>query len=340
MRWGLVARPELDRGIGIQTREMYLNLNPDFTLMVHMERTKGSTWTPGGDFAAVTPLGDHKLPMADVERILRGAEIDALVTVETFYDPEVVNVCRALGIRTFNQMNPEFYRAHWPQPDRWWWPTSWRTNRLPQGTVMPVPVSWTVEAPEETDGLLHVIGKPAIYDRAGTYILFEALELARERHAVRIHAQLGGDKWRPHVSRTRGKHTVRVAEENHRDRRKPYQGAAAVIMPRRYGGLSLPVLEAFGSGLAVIMPDAPPNNGWPISSVEWSWGQEVILPCGPVRMVDTNAKSLAAQLDEFARRPDKLMEARQRGLAWAKENTWERLKHLYIEDLERVVGRA
>jgi glycosyltransferase involved in cell wall biosynthesis len=41
-----------------------------------------------------------------------------------------------------------------------------------------------------------------------------------------------------------------------------YTGFHALIMPRRFGGLCLPVNEALGAGMPVVMTDINPNNTW------------------------------------------------------------------------------
>jgi hypothetical protein len=44
------------------------------------------------------------------------------------------------------------------------------------------------------------------------------------------------------------------------DRSELYEGFDALIYPRKYGGLALPLPEALASGLPVIMPNVSPNN--------------------------------------------------------------------------------
>jgi glycosyltransferase involved in cell wall biosynthesis len=41
-----------------------------------------------------------------------------------------------------------------------------------------------------------------------------------------------------------------------------YSSGDVLLMPRRFGGLCLPVNEALGAGMPVIMPDISPNNTW------------------------------------------------------------------------------
>lgn len=336
MRWGLIARPELDRGIGIQTHEMYRNLHPDYVLMVHMERTTGPTWTPDCHYDVITPLGDHKLPMKEVKRILLAASTDVLVTVETFYDPELIDFCREHRIKTINQMNPEFYRGRWPAPTEWWWPTAWRLEYLPQGVLMPVPVpwvkGWTSWASDGPLNVLHVVGKPAIGDRNGTRILAEAMRQVKEPVALTVTSQ-APSKYLAMFDRR-----ATVIDKSIDERRDLYDGADVLVLPRRFGGLSLPVLEAFGSGIPVIMPAAEPNLGWPIVPVEWKPGAEVTVPCGHVATVETDATDLARVIDALAKGRVGLGRWQHTVRKWALNNTWEALGPRYMERIEAVAA--
>jgi len=53
---------------------------------------------------------------------------------------------------------------------------------------------------------------------------------------------------------------VKYSIKNEQDVEKLYTDLDALILPRRYGGLSLTTNEALMSGLPVLMPDISPNN--------------------------------------------------------------------------------
>jgi glycosyltransferase involved in cell wall biosynthesis len=55
-------------------------------------------------------------------------------------------------------------------------------------------------------------------------------------------------------------HRVKFDFSDASDQAELYTRVDALILPRRYGGLCLPMNEALLSGLPVIMPDCSPNN--------------------------------------------------------------------------------
>ena len=68
---------------------------------------------------------------------------------------------------------------HMEHPNEWWWPTHWRTNVLPGGRWMPVPMpDHEPTGADPHDGPLriyHIAGKRAFADRNGTDIVIDAM---------------------------------------------------------------------------------------------------------------------------------------------------------------------
>lgn len=306
MKIGVIARTEIARGLGIQTRNFAEHLPVAKTLIINMptrDCAVDDSWCPDPTYANYDAR-NHTLDEQLVRRWLHG--LDVVFAVETPYDWRIPHWCRHIGIRLVVQGNPEFVRhgqpgyEHYGDPI-WWWPTSWRLDQLPAGQVVPVPMPDRPNvAADPDDGplrILHVIGKRAHADRNGTEILLRALTHVRARVEITM-TTIDGDL--PDVMR-RDNVTVRKMLNPVEDRWSLYEGQHVLILPRRYGGLCLPALEASASGLAVAMPGISPNEELAsITCATRDTGRTLNLACGRVPEVITSHMDVAATIDMLA----------------------------------------
>lgn len=347
MKWALVGRPETDRGIGIQTREIAQHLRPDWSLIVDLNSGFNKDFATFVDnpMTVMERNARGELDMQGIERMLRTHKIQALLTVETFYDERVFKLCRKLRIKTIIQMNPEFYRGNREHPDEWWWPTPWLTHRLPIGKLMPVPVPWIrTQLPWANDDRLHVLhvaGKRGVGDRNGTRLFIESLRYLRSPIKVLITAQDHHDRWRKLIDENaprRGDVEVFLQTASTSDRRALYLGQDLLVMPRRFGGLCLPVLEAMGSGMAVAMTACSPNEWWPVFPMDCDRDVSVQVPFGNLPTMTVQPETIAQTIEMFARDRAVLRAQQEASRTWAEQNTWDVLGPKYIERMEEVVG--
>jgi len=132
-----------------------------------------------------------------------------------------------------------------------------------------------------------------------------------------------------------------VAHRPVHDYWRAYDGMDALVLPRRYGGLCLPVQEAMAAGLAVVMTDCPPNpTMWPVLPVRARAKGELGTPSGPVKMWEADERLLGAQLDALAADRGALHEAQAASRAWAVAHSWEALLPMYREELALACDRA
>jgi glycosyltransferase involved in cell wall biosynthesis len=110
-----------------------------------------------------------------------------------------------------------------------------------------------------------------------------------------------------------------------------------LVLPRRFGGLCLPVNEALGAGMPVIMPAISPNDSW--LPQEWltpaRWVRDFYAKTR-VDVYETDPQVLAAKIDEFASDPDQYAKARAKAYELRTELSWTALKPLYLEVLGNV----
>jgi glycosyltransferase involved in cell wall biosynthesis len=120
------------------------------------------------------------------------------------------------------------------------------------------------------------------------------------------------------------------------DRWSLYDDADLLVLPRRYGGLCLPVLEAFASGVGVVMTDVEPQaSTWPIIGVPTPAARRPVeMPCGPVPLSTVDPTVLARLLDEMVDDPEQIIAARYRARSFAVEHSWARLRSMYEHEFD------
>lgn len=335
MKWGLIARSETDRGLGIQTHAMFENLRPDKTLVVinhksgfdsHPENYPGATLVD-------LHLGPHKSSLDETTVRDWWQGLDVVLSVETLYDWDLVEWARQDGVRTVIHGNPEFWMSTNPQPDVWWWPTSWRLEHLPAGPVVPVPVpDVPIVALDPAEGPLravHVAGNGAMGDRNGTTTLASAMRSIPAGVKLTVYSQVP-------VPPIRAKVLPPVA-----NRWDMYSGQHVLVLPRRYGGLCLPALEAMASGLAVVMSDCSPNQMWePVYLMPSDSDRVLTMQTGPVQTHACFPNVVANTLKYFNSNRMALADRQARSREWAERNRWSELAPLYhrlIDDASRSV---
>jgi hypothetical protein len=339
-RVGLIARAT-DRGIAYQTLNVYRGYRVDATLLL---RDGNPRWPDRmdryGNDVIVAKFDGTDVEPGPLGRFLD--QVDVVFSVETLYSWKLAAAARNKNVHTIIQGNPELFRQEGsrgaaPMPHEWVWPTTWMLDAIPPGTVLPVPVTGSCPNPwpdphDERLTFLHVAGHQAIGDRNGTKIFCDAIRYLRAPCRVRIVGQDGElpmpAMMPPHVE-------VELDAFGYVDHWDLYRGAHVLVMPRRYGGLSLPVLEATESGLVTLMTDCTPNRTWPILPMQCSPGPSQRTPFGPVRTHIVRSRELAFEMDALTLHRDRLDQALAGLRPWLAGNTWEELRPMY----DKVFGR-
>ncbi len=332
MRVGVVS-PLTNRGIGIQSYEAARNLNAS-VLFVETKDPSAPSHPERAPFATKVRWAQGLDPKP-VRNWLRN--VDVVYAAETFYDPRFCKWAKANDTVTVLHANPEFW-TNGTDPDLLWTATPWRRDvMLPRTEVVPFPVAldrFTNEPIfrryDDRCRWVHVAGKRALADRNGTEALMAALPLLREPALVTIYVQHGEHPalpvTPPHVS-------VCVSPSVPANYWDLYNGQDALVMPRRYGGLCLPVQEAMAAGLAVVMSDVPPNGVWPGPRVPAEFDRKVTMPCGRVPTYSTDPAALAAAMDGLAD-PEVRGAAQAESVAWAATHSWEALAPEWLARFE------
>lgn len=342
-RVGLIARAD-NRGLGHLTWEFARHVNPERTLVIdvtassfpnHLDRYTDPLvvrWDPDRRHFG---QGDTTL----VRSWLDG--LDVVYSAETFYDWRIVDWCAEKGVATVLHVMPELLPEELPaEPTEVWAPTTWRVGEFRCDRVIPVPVA---ERPHDRSQapqlrVLHVAGRRAAKDRNGTTALLRALREVKELMTVTITTQ---EFTLPHVDLPSHVHLrTRFGGDAPSDYWRLYDWHDVLVMPRRYGGLCLPVQEAAQAGLAVIMSDTPPNADYPGMQVYSRPAGSIITPAGHIPMVTVDAEALAETLDRFSSTTWMLDAARTQSTSWAEEHSWGVLLPKYQEALTEASRRS
>jgi glycosyltransferase involved in cell wall biosynthesis len=340
VRLGIIARAD-DRGLGNQTWEACKHLEPARVLVVEPPHDKRFTqhlhrYDPYETTHALWTSG--RLDEATCRRWLRG--LDAVYTAETWYDVRFAEWARSEGVRLVVHANPEFLAPQAAaQPVVWWAPTPWRLEHLPPTTrVVPMPVPVCPlghQPPSDKLRFLHVAGWPTVGDRNGTEIVADAAMRIAFPCEVTIrgqHSQLGETRRHRRLRRS----PVRLTFDGNgvADYWSLYHDADVIVMPRRFGGLCLPVQEAMSAGLATVMTDCSPNEVWPGLRVPARVRGSVRAPGGNIPMHDVDPHHLAEVMGELAANRDLVAELQRQSRQWAEANTWAALRPMWTSELE------
>lgn len=246
---------------------------------------------------------------------------------ETAYNDSFYSYARHRGVKTFTWVNPEYFepflvasrtnmasaRAH-PLPSTILLPSTWYENEirqlLPDHDIRvlrpPIVMSDYKEARDinlKRNGrrrFLHNVGRWCSSDRNGTLSLLEALEYTTTDFELCIHSQ--GELPQEYIVQDRRVRYDFTNIENNHDLYKDYD---ALILPRRYAGLCLPMNEALAAAMPVIMPRISPNtdilpNEWLVSAVSHDQLQTRIL----LDVYNVDAVELASKIDTLVNMSD------------------------------------
>lgn len=342
MRIGLLFRADT-RGLSTQTQETLRHLPIDKTLGIEMGDFSPyeERWSRYPEMPRVSYDGHHLRPWETVESFL--ADLDVVLTFETFYDDDLVTRARERGVKTACVANWEFFRWEmdpWlPRPDLFIAPSTWHLSSWPENTVhVPFPVArdrLPFELRTKAETFLHVAGHPATGDRNGTQLLRQALRHVRSEISLIIRAQ--GPARTAERAVPRNVH-LEVIREDIDDYWELYERGDVLLAPRRYGGLSLPMNEALARGMPVVSLDVEPQRSFLPAASLVSPHRERPLKCqaGFVERWTATAQGIASKIEELARDDALVEDLSRKADAHADSISWEALAPRFLSVLSEL----
>lgn len=309
MRLCIIARMD-HSGLGHQTRNLVRLLNPDKVIAIDFTFYNKFEQHPEWYEDYNTTYISGFLRDQEVQEALK--DVDVVLTAETFYNKNFIEMAHQAGVVTVSQVNYEFFDPLMNRrlriPHRVLMPSYWMLEEMQKMTYSGVtrylpPPTFIEDFKEVREQnynrtgkrrFVHIAGKVAEKDRAGTLDLLEAVKRCKQDFELVVKVQKGTI---PEAQDDR----VTFDHSKPDDERELYRDFDAMIHPRRYAGLNLPMNEALASGLPVIMTDVSPNNQ--VLPQKW------LVPAPQVATFNTRTtislhsaahSYLAAKLDEMA----------------------------------------
>lgn len=347
MRIGIIARSD-NTGLGNQTREIVKMLNPDKVLLIDSTPFKDIKQHPEwyDSYNVINSLG---FPDKNIcNNFLDG--LDVVFSCEIFYNPHFVKMAKKRNVKTILQYNYEFLdylnNDSLQFPDVLLSPSTWKfddvVNKFNNHTKvlhLPPPTNSNsfknVKNKNMTKNhkrILHIAGLRAVKDRNGTDTVIEMLKYSTAQYELVIRSQTGFT-----TDCTDPRLTIDFSSPENNE--EMYDSFDAMVLPRRYAGLCLPMNEALLSGLPVFMTDIAPNNA--VLPSEWLIEAQKVDQLMTRTMLDVyeaNPRKLARAIDEYVNL-DNQTESKQKAfdIGLSQFDTGE-LKEKYLSLFKDIVG--
>jgi hypothetical protein len=347
MRLGIIARSD-NTGLGNQTRNIVNMLKPDKILLIDSTPFNENKQHP--EWYAGYPCITTQRGFASREEIAEFlTDLDVVFTCESFYSHLFLALAEKRHVKTINQYNYEFLDLikdpNQRMPTLLLSPSVWNIDHvldIVEGNAMvghlPPPidpdnfaVSRENNMSKTHNKILHIAGKFASKDRNGTSTVIDMLKYSTAEYELVIKSQTPID-----TDCTDPRLTIDTSNaENNADL---YNGFDAMVLPRRYAGLCLPMNESLMSGLPVFMTDISPNNY--VLPQEWLVESDKIDKLMTRMWLDVygaNPKKLAKLIDDYVNndKEDQKKKAYALALQHFDINT---LKNKYLDVIQNVVG--
>lgn len=323
-----------DQGLGILAKSFFDNgIINQVVVQKHSSRPEHSEWYPDAPrLARVTPQD----PV--IRQLVH--DCDALLFFETPFSWDIVDYARFHRVKTILMPMYECMPRTLPAtPDLFICPSELDYDYYPDdlrkgynSVHIPVPVSVPWRKRDKAEVFVHNAGHGGLRGRNGTRELIQALDLVKSDARFIIRSQepiVGMD-----LCGTISDRITNVVGTVPYD--QLWSDGDVFVFPEKFNGLSLPLQEAFASGMGVMCTDRYPMTRW--------LPNEIMIPragyrescvsgrCNLFQEAVIRPEDIAATIDSwYGADISKLSEA---GKKYAEANSWEVLKPLYLKAIE------
>ena len=342
MTFGIIARCD-NTGLGNQTRDLVRMLNPDIILLINSAKFNNNKQYPEWYDGYNVTMTNGFPTKQEVAIFMDG--LNSVLTCETFYHPHFINLAQRRKVKTLMQYNYEFLdhlnKPDMPLPTYMISPSYWKVDETiakfgndTKVVHIPPPIylddfksARENNMSKDHKRILHIGGKAASQDRNGTQTVIDMLRHSKADYELVIRSQS-----ELNINYKDSRLTVEIG--NIDSRSEMYNSFDAMVMPRRYAGLCLPMNEALVSGLPVFMTDISPNNqilpsDWLVSSSKVS----TLMTRVKLDVYEADVKELAKKIDLYINSDKRLQ--KEKALTIGFENFDPSiLKDQYLEILE------
>ena len=249
---------------------------------------------------------------------------DTVMFFETPFDWSYILQARAKGVKTV--LMPMYECTNYPliyQPDvvlavsdldSQYYPDAERIN-------VPVPKGIKWKQRDRAKVFVHNAGNGGLGGRNGTKELLEAMEYVKSPIKLIIRSQVKIEE----IEDPRIEYRIGTFDDI-------WEEGDVFIFPEKFNGLSLPIQEAYASGMVIMCGDRFPMNTWlptePMIPVK-SYRKERIAV--EFDYAEFSPEDIAKTIDEWYDKD--IIELSRQGKEWGEQNSWKVLLDKYKEIL-------
>jgi hypothetical protein len=335
-----------DQGIGHLMRWFYdAGVVNTVAVFHHSSRTNHPEWYRPEDLFGVVARRPFDWP--EIRGWLRS--LDAVLFFETPFDWGVIPYCRENGVRTYVMPMYECTpRAIPHQPYRWLCPSRLDLSYFMHhgnAEFIEVPVNetpWRLRT--QARRFLHNGGHLGLRGHKGTLEIIQAVRHLKSPLELTIRSQdetglsrlIRQERWVLDYTKPGLWPQVRF-ETGNRDYRTLFDDHDVFVMAEKYNGLSLPLREAWASGMAVMTSDRFPMNTWlprdlliPVAGYSKAAISGAYMEYDEARV---EPEAIAAKMDAVYGTDVSRHSAA--GRSWARGLSWDAMRPVWLEALSR-----
>lgn len=247
-------------------------------------------------------------------------DCDTLIFFEEVFNWKIIVKAREKGIKTVLMPMYECTRFPLPyEPDLILTPSDLDQQFYPQGVRINVPVEVPWKQREKALVFVHNAGNGGLGGRNGTRELLEAMKLVKSPIKLIVRSQVPIKEYDdPRIEYRIGTFSDIWSEGD------------VFVFPEKFNGLSLPLQEAFSSGMAVMAGNRFPINTW--------LPKDMLIPVDSYKKEKLAVVFDSAQykIQDISETLDRwygldISELSRAGKAWGEQNSWIKLKERYLE---------
>jgi hypothetical protein len=345
MKLGIIARSD-NTGLGNQTKELVDMLKPTKILLIDSTPFNKNMQHPEwySDYSCIRSTG---FPTPQQIKLFLN-EVDIVISCETFYDQNFIKYAQKYGVKTILQYNYELFAnlaaPNLPLPDILLSPSVWHIDHVEklfgkQSRVIHLPPPTNpfifsgakeINLSKDHNRILHIAGKKAAKDRNGTNTVLQMLKHSKADYELVIKSQ---SEIETNVKDSRL--TIEIGNPDNRE--DMYAGFDAMVLPRRYAGLCLPMNEALMSALPVFMTNVSPNNH--VLPSEWLIKSNLIETFRTkvrIDLFEADKIILAQTIDNYINNDNKLIEKEKAFNLGYNNFAPNKLKDIYLNIISHI----
>ncbi len=297
-----------DQGLGYLAKDFYDNgIITDVFVKPHSTRENHYNWYPNR--------------VKNIDDLL---ECDALIFFEEIWDWKIILRAREKGIKTV--LIPMYECTKYPlpyQPDLIITPSDLDQKYYPNGIRLNIPVNTKWKERKTARVFVHNAGNGGLGGRNGTKELLEAMKHVKSPIKLIVRSQVPIKEY----DDPRIEYRIGTFEDI-------WDEGDVFVFPEKFNGLSLPLQEAFASGMAVMAGDRFPINTW--------LPKDLLIPIEGYKKerLAVEFDSAIYKIQDISNTLDKwygqdISKYSHAGKAWAEQNSWTKLKEAYLKLIVR-----